>query len=252
MSLLLAPIVVTPLLKVPLLLSNAACTYYGMKPPTPVAQPQERAKYGKGDWMGMIWTPNVMVNLAVFLRGSLCGAAVVEAAALLAQHIPSPHSDRLLSHLFYHSDASPDSLAVTPMFLVGSALTIAGGLIRITCHRALGRFFSWQLSVQDGHKLITTGPYSVVRHPSYSGWLLLAAGQPLTLLGLGSYYFESGLWGSSWGKIAAGTVVGYLAFVTTVLCRRINTEDEVLSKEFGEEWKLWAKATPYRLIPYVY
>lgn len=79
MSLLLAPVVVTPLLKVPLLLSTAACTYYGMKPPTPIAQPKERAKFAKGDFMGRLWTPNVMVNLAVVLR--VCSARALRLVA---------------------------------------------------------------------------------------------------------------------------------------------------------------------------
>lgn len=68
MSLLLLPVVVTPLLKVPLLLSTAACTYHGMKPPTPIAQPKERERFSKGDVLGQLWTPNVMVKLAVVLR----------------------------------------------------------------------------------------------------------------------------------------------------------------------------------------
>ncbi|KAL1947899.1 hypothetical protein VTO73DRAFT_13623 [Trametes versicolor] len=223
-----------------------------MKPPTPIAQPQERARFTKGDVLGQLWTPNVMVKLAVVLRASLCGVAIAEAAALLAEHFPSAISDRLLAFLFPSSNARPASLYATPLFIAGSALATTGGLIRIACHRALGRFFSWQMSVQDDHKLITTGPYSVVRHPSYSGWLLLVTGNTLALLGPGSYLVASGLRDSRGGKLGAVAVVGYLAFVTYVLCSRIPKEDEVLSKEFGEEWQAWSKTTPYRLIPYVY
>ncbi|KAI0636972.1 hypothetical protein C8Q77DRAFT_1071217 [Trametes polyzona] len=252
MSLLLSPIAITPLLKVPLLLSNATCTYYGMKPPTPIAKPQERAKYAKGDFMGRLWTPNVMVNLAVGLRATLCGVTILEAAALLAEHIPSSITGRLLALFLPGASTRSNALFITPMFLVGSALAISGGLIRIACHRALGRFFSWQLSVQDDHRLITTGPYSVVRHPSYSGWLLLVAGKALALLSPGSYFVESGLSSTTAGRVGAGVVFGYLAFVTVVLLRRIPKEDEVLSKEFGEEWQAWTKRTPYRLLPFVY
>ncbi|KAI0374890.1 hypothetical protein BV20DRAFT_399620 [Pilatotrama ljubarskyi] len=251
MSILFAPVVVTPLLKVPLLLSNALCTYYGMKPPTPVAQPKERERFAKSDFLGRIWTPKVMVNLAIVLRATLCGLAVAEAAVLLAERLPPSIADRLPSFLSPALNVS-SSLFVSPMFLIGSALTNSGGLIRIVCHRTLGRFFSWQLSLQDDHKLITTGPYSVVRHPSYSGWCLLALGDVLSLLSPGSIYAQSVLSASRFGKAAAGAVVGYLAFVTYVLCSRINKEDEVLSKEFGEDWQAWAEKTPYRLIPFVF
>ena len=57
------------LLKIVLLLANATCTYYGMKPPTPVARPEERAK-AKSDSLGRLWTPKVMVTLAYPLRVS--------------------------------------------------------------------------------------------------------------------------------------------------------------------------------------
>ncbi|KAI0362098.1 hypothetical protein OH77DRAFT_1416310 [Trametes cingulata] len=192
-----------------------------------------------------------MVNLAVALRATLCGLAVVEAAALLVEHLPASVTDALPSTLASVL-TTPSSLSVTPMFLIGSALTISGGLIRIICHRTLGRFFSWQMSLQDDHKLVTAGPYSVVRHPSYSGWCLLVAGNILSLLSPGSYYAQSVLSASRVGKTVAGAVVGYLAFITYVLCSRINKEDEVLSREFGEEWQAWAQRTPYRLIPYIY
>ncbi|KAI0780936.1 hypothetical protein BD413DRAFT_464582 [Trametes elegans] len=244
MSLLFTPVVVTPLLKIPLLLSNAVCTYYGMKPPTPIAQPQERAKFAKSDFLGGLWTPNVMVNLAIGLRATLCGLALAEVVALLANQAHPSSGD--LSHFI------SGGLSITPVFLAGSAFTVFGGSVRILCHRTLGRFFTWQMSVQDDHKLVTSGPYSIVRHPSYSGWVVLVIGQALALLSPGSFYAESGALHTVAGKTAAGAVVGYLGFITYVLCSRIRKEDEVLQREFGEEWNAWAKKTPYRLIPYIY
>ncbi|KAI0647050.1 hypothetical protein C8Q79DRAFT_1009198 [Trametes meyenii] len=246
MSLFLSPLAVTPLLKVPVLLSQAVCTYHGMKPPTPKAQPKEQARFAKSDFLGRLWTPDVMVNLAVLLRATLCGLAVVEAAAVVAETTPS-HLPIIIT-----SPSNPTSLSVTPIFLVGGVLAVAGGLIRIACHRTLGKFFTWQMSVQDDHKLVTTGPYAVVRHPSYSGWLLLVAGNVLALLSPGSYYVENGLLDSTFGRVAAGTVVGYLTFITYVLCSRIRKEDEVLCREFGSEWQAWARKTPFKLIPFIY
>ncbi|KAH9901386.1 hypothetical protein C8Q73DRAFT_243398 [Cubamyces lactineus] len=219
-----------------------------MKPPTPVARPEERAK-AKSDSLGRLWTPNVMVTLAYPLRGALCGIATIEAAALLVQQLPPSISARLLSIL---PGLATSGLSMTPLFLVGSIMAIVGGTIRMVCHRALGRFFTWQMAIQDGHKLITTGPYSFVRHPSYSGWLLLVLGKALAVLGPGCYYVQSGLSQTRIGQAAAAAVFGYLAVVTYILCRRINKEDHDLSKEFGEEWRAWAKKTPYKLIPYVY
>ncbi|KAG2126910.1 hypothetical protein DEU56DRAFT_959007, partial [Suillus clintonianus] len=48
--------------------------------------------------------------------------------------------------------------------------------IRLWCFRTLGRFFTFELGVRKGHKLVTTGPYAVVRHQSYAGAALLSIG----------------------------------------------------------------------------
>lgn len=120
------------------------------------------------------------------------------------------------------------------------------------CHRTLGRFFTWRLAVLDGHQLVTAGPYSVVRHPSYSGFLLILAGQGLMTFSRGSYFVASGLSDSVVGRAVALVTMGWLAFVSANMVGRVRTEDDVLRKEFGTQWDEWAKRTPYRLVPYVY
>ena len=61
-------------------------------------------------------------------------------------------------------------------FVVGSMLTAAGGLLRLWCYQTLGRFFTWDLAVRKDHKLVTIGPYSIVRHPSYLGGTMMGVG----------------------------------------------------------------------------
>ncbi|KAI9064433.1 hypothetical protein FKP32DRAFT_1570163 [Trametes sanguinea] len=248
MAALFAPVAITPLLKIPLLLTQAVCSYQGMKPPTPISAPEERARFAKSDFMGRLWTPRVMVITSIPLRTSVCGLAALEAVAMLAQQLSPSLSERL--PLLNALDST--RYFVTPLFLIGSAIAICGGTIRIYCHRALGRFFSWQMALQDDHTLITTGPYSFVRHPSYTGFLLLAIGNAISLLGPGSLSAENGLLDSRPGRTALGIVFGYLSFVAYSLCHRIPKEDEVLSREFGEQWQVWARKAPYKLIPYVY
>jgi protein-S-isoprenylcysteine O-methyltransferase Ste14 len=55
---------------------------------------------------------------------------------------------------------------------------LAGIALRQWSIRVLGRFFSTTVQVTSDQRIVTNGPYSVVRHPAYSGALL-------TLLGLG-------------------------------------------------------------------
>ena len=58
-------------------------------------------------------------------------------------------------------------------------MTILGGLIRYTCYRALGRMFTFEMSIRRNHKLIMSGPYAIVRHPSYVGSILVVSGMML-------------------------------------------------------------------------
>ena len=144
------------------------------------------------------------------------------------------------------------SLQLTPLSVAGCVLGIAGGLIRTRCYRELGRFFTFEVAVRDDHKLVTTGPYSIVRHPGYIGYFLLTAGNIILLASKGSWFRESGLWKTLWGKGIACAATAFMVTVALRLFRRVDEEDQMLKKEFGEGWDEWAKKTPYRLIPYVY
>src|SRR6185437_16196584 len=53
---------------------------------------------------------------------------------------------------------------------------IFGGVMRGVCHRHLGKFFTWEQSIYKDHQLITSGPYSYVRHPAYSGLICVGIG----------------------------------------------------------------------------
>ena len=53
-------------------------------------------------------------------------------------------------------------------------------------YRQLGRFFVFEASIQKDHELIVSGPYSVVRHPSYTGFFMVAGGWFLWNLSKGS------------------------------------------------------------------
>ncbi|CAJ0838843.1 2314_t:CDS:2 [Entrophospora sp. SA101] len=46
--------------------------------------------------------------------------------------------------------------------------TVFGALLRLWCYRSLDEFFTFDIKVQKDHKLITTGPYSLLIHPSVS------------------------------------------------------------------------------------
>ncbi|TDC44450.1 isoprenylcysteine carboxylmethyltransferase family protein [Actinomadura sp. KC345] len=72
-------------------------------------------------------------------------------------------------------DGSPPWLLVTATVCAASAFT-AGVALRQAAIRALGRLYSHHVVRQGGHRVVTGGPYRVVRHPAYAGMLLANAG----------------------------------------------------------------------------
>ena len=131
-------------------------------------------------------------------------------------------------------------------------MNLAGTFIRIHCYRRLDRAFTFELAIQKEQKLVTDGAYGIVRHPSYTGWLLLITGNFALLASPGSYFVESGLSGTVVGRAVALANLVYCLVGMGNLMRRVGEEDRVLRKEFGGQWEAWARRTRYRLIPFVY
>jgi protein-S-isoprenylcysteine O-methyltransferase Ste14 len=114
---------------------------------------------------------------------------------------------------------------------LGVALFVAGGVLRLWPVFVLGHRFSGLVAIQPGHTLVTTGIYSVIRHPSYLGLLVNSLGWALA--------FRSG--------------VGVLLTALTIppLLARIRAEETLLRTQFGGEYDAY-RARTSRLIPGVY
>jgi protein-S-isoprenylcysteine O-methyltransferase Ste14 len=65
--------------------------------------------------------------------------------------------------------------------IVGESRFIGGLALRLWAVLSLGRFFKVTVSIQEGHRVIRSGPYRLVRHPSYSGLLIALLGLGLAL-----------------------------------------------------------------------
>lgn len=259
----------TPLLKIPLLISEAILNHIATTPPNPPPPPVQKEKYDGHDILTTIDDMHMkmisVLKVSLFITARLafvvahprhsqwstCVLIMIEAAAVIIQETHWLwQSHPTLAQV---STAVEDlSLRITPSFVVGSMLALAGGLNRLWCYRTLGRFFAWQLSLQDGHKLVTTGPYAIVRHPSYISWIVLQIGNIVMLSSAGSYCMEAGVWRSAWGKTYAVMMIGYFTPTAVVLLNRMAKEDAVLREEFGSEWEAWTKKTPYQAIPYLF
>ncbi len=115
---------------------------------------------------------------------------------------------------------------------LGLALNLAGVTIAIWARLALGRNWSGAAAtVQEGHELVQSGPYALVRHPIYTGLLLALAGTVLT------HATVSGMAG--------------LAMVCFALIVRVRIEDRLMAQQFGAVHDAYSSRT-WKLIPFVW
>jgi protein-S-isoprenylcysteine O-methyltransferase Ste14 len=114
---------------------------------------------------------------------------------------------------------------------LGFLLYTVGGILRLAPVFVLGRRFSGLVAIQPEHRLVTSGLYGIIRHPSYLGLFVLAFGWGLA--------FRSGV----------GVLIAVLMLV--VVLARIQAEERLLSESFGAEYDAY-RARTWRLVPYIY
>jgi len=107
-----------------------------------------------------------------------------------------------------------------------------GAGMRIWCFRTLGTYFTFSVQTSSDQPIITSGPYRLLRHPSYTGFLL-------GLTGVGFFI-------DNWLSILAVLAVGLVG-----LSYRIAVEERALEAEMGDRYRQFA-ATRKRLIPFVW
>ena len=141
------------------------------------------------------------------------------------------------------------SHVLSHLFLVGVLLTIVGMLIRIRCFQELGQLFTFDLSILPDHKLVTSGSYSYVRHPSYAGSILIVIGLALSQMTPGSVLVDC----SFLGSVGSGFLLAaWWSWTLSVGISRAMAEDKELQKLFGSEWDAYAATTKFWFFPGLY
>ncbi|KAG6919117.1 hypothetical protein DXG01_008924 [Tephrocybe rancida] len=133
------------------------------------------------------------------------------------------------------------NLQFSPAATAGMLLVVGGTLLRIQCYRTLQKFFTFEVSVHKDHKLVTSGPYSIVRHPSYLGMVIVYVGMVFWYAFSGSYLRESPIMATTVGQVVVGGLsLGFLGILFGLL-RRMGEEDVVMREVFGTTWEKWAQ-----------
>jgi protein-S-isoprenylcysteine O-methyltransferase Ste14 len=114
--------------------------------------------------------------------------------------------------------------------IVGGVLLLTGGLLSLVCVFKLGANFTIFPRPKDRTTLVVTGPYRIVRHPIYSGVILMA--------------FGWALWLHSW------LTIGYAIILSIFLDVKSRREEEWLKERFPD-YSAYRKRVR-KLIPFIY
>ena len=115
---------------------------------------------------------------------------------------------------------------------VGLAVLCLGVGLRVWAILTLGRFFRFVVVIQEGHRVVRTGPYRRLRHPAYTGTLIAFAGAGIGL--------------ANWLSVLVLTVLPLAGLLV-----RIRAEEAALTAALGDEYREYAAHTR-RLIPGVW
>lgn len=111
-------------------------------------------------------------------------------------------------------------------------IMVLGLALRTWSVYSLGNCFTMHLSIQDGHKIICSGPYKYLRHPSYAGAFLM--------------YFGTTLFLHVRFSLLLALIILPIAWL-----RRIYYEEKLLAEKFGKEYKSYCKSVK-KIIPWLW
>ena len=172
---------------------------------------------------------------------------------IIADHFPHhPLSAPILSTLVRGPISLTNRITCSRAFLASWVLGTFAGLVRCQCYYMLGRFFTFEVSIRNGHTLVQDGWYGVVRHPSYVSGALSLVGLGLMHTIRGSWLRECGILQTRAGRILAGVYAGLTIYVNLSMVWRSMEEDRILRKHFGQEWEEYAERVRWRWIPYIF
>ena len=106
---------------------------------------------------------------------------------------------------------------------LGTLFAFIGVVLWIYSQAVLDKYWSPQLQVQNEHKIITSGPYRVIRHPIYTSMFIWVIGLAI---------------------FTANIVFALIALLTIIgLILRVPKEEKMMIEQFGDEYKKYMQIT---------
>jgi protein-S-isoprenylcysteine O-methyltransferase Ste14 len=117
------------------------------------------------------------------------------------------------------------------LVVVGVIIQAAFFLLAAWARRHLGRNWSAEVRIGEGHELVRTGPYRMLRHPIYTAMLGMFLGTAIA---------------SSQYHALVGVAILVLAYL-----RKTRLEENILRETFGAEWDAYRRKT-WALVPLLF
>ncbi|KAJ5248804.1 hypothetical protein N7468_000255 [Penicillium chermesinum] len=176
---------------------------------------------------------------AVILYHTLVAGLTVYAPARVGQ--ACPRAQNCNAALFTWS----------PTTILSLLSIYAGAAVRLSAYGGLGRSFTFHLAAPE--RLVTSGVYAWIQHPSYTGLWLIGLGLEgfhLRWDGVMACLVPEGVYAmlSGWGLTLLAGILAVEGFLTTA---RLGDEEEMLHEQFGEEWEAWHGKTA-RFVPFLF
>jgi protein-S-isoprenylcysteine O-methyltransferase Ste14 len=168
-------------------------------------------------WVVMAFATKRTVERKGFIGYRLVVIATVAGCALVGRltHVPAQ------SHLWHTGLA---------LGVVTDCIVLAGAAFTVWARITLGRNWSAEVTFKQDHELIEAGPYALVRHPIYTGLIVMALGTAINY----------------------GRAIGAVLFVAlcTGLWWKARQEEQIMSRHFPDAYRSY-KARVHAIVPFV-
>ncbi len=118
------------------------------------------------------------------------------------------------------------------IFFIGVAVMLLGMALRYWAVSILGAAFRTTIETDRDQKVVSSGPYKLIRHPSYTGWLLICCGYGIAV--------------QNWLSLLVAVILPLAAVL-----HRIHLEEPALAASFGPEYIEYQQHTK-KLIPWIW